>query len=596
MSTTTNFKRIALVAVAALGLGVLSSVPSNSATTALSITPANGTASTATSDSTTAGSVAISFLSNQAADSVTVKVSLETRPNSLTTVQPALLLVETATIFSVVDTDTAGTNTGETITSTLTVRPNYKVAADIDTGIRRMDTGSATSRTLGATFKVFMDTTTANDIVAGTYVNKVTVTPYSNGAAGTAVTSLVSIVVSTATNLSLVASAATSTAIIHQDATFAAGSTVDSASVNAPATAADTVRAVIQVALKNSAGGNAAESITVTTDRGLLGQTGGARGKSIIVIDDAATEDINVYSDGTSGKATITISTPSVTFAAKTVTFYSTTPASAVAVVTQKVIGSTAAVAVVGTELDASSNSLGASTELFAYSSDTSVINATGAACTWVPSLSVATCSLTGLKNGSANITLRDASTAALSTIASNAVAVTVNVNAAASVKMTLNKASYLPNEKATLSISVLDKDGAMLPAGTFANLFATGGITASTSLGTLFANNPALSAVSITTAVNSTATVDTPVVTSDSISQRTFYMPASGNVTFTATGGTSLPTAGQVAVTAVASVQDTAGQALAAVTALATTVASLRTLIVTLTNLVLKIQKKVKA
>ena len=42
--------------------------------------------------------------------------------------------------------------------------------------------------------------------------------------------------------------------------------------------------------------------------------------------------------------------------------------------------------------------------------------------------------------------------------------------------------------------------------------------------------------------------------------------------------------------------VTDSGSAALAAVTALATTVASLRTLIVTLTNLVLKIQKKVKA
>ena len=47
---------------------------------------------------------------------------------------------------------------------------------------------------------------------------------------------------------------------------------------------------------------------------------------------------------------------------------------------------------------------------------------------------------------------------------------------------------------------------------------------------------------------------------------------------------------------TATATVTDSGAAALAAVTALATTVASLKTLITTLTNLVLKIQKKVKA
>jgi enamine deaminase RidA (YjgF/YER057c/UK114 family) len=68
------------------------------------------------------------------------------------------------------------------------------------------------------------------------------------------------------------------------------------------------------------------------------------------------------------------------------------------------------------------------------------------------------------------------------------------------------------------------------------------------------------------------------------------------GTVTLTATGGSSLPVSGQVAVTATATVTDNAAAALAAVNALSTTVASLRTLITTLTNLVLKIQKKVKA
>jgi hypothetical protein len=73
--------------------------------------------------------------------------------------------------------------------------------------------------------------------------------------------------------------------------------------------------------------------------------------------------------------------------------------------------------------------------------------------------------------------------------------------------------------------------------------------------------------------------------------------MPNSGgSIKITAKGGSGLPTAGQVEVSATATITDNAAAALAAVTALATTVASLKTLITTLTNLVLKIQKKVKA
>jgi hypothetical protein len=86
-------------------------------------------------------------------------------------------------------------------------------------------------------------------------------------------------------------------------------------------------------------------------------------------------------------------------------------------------------------------------------------------------------------------------------------------------------------------------------------------------------------------------------LVTLDPIGQVTFYMPlAGGTVEVTGKGGASLPAAGQVSVSAKATVTDSGAAALAAVTALATTVASLKTLITTLTNLVLKIQKKVKA
>ena len=67
-----------------------------------------------------------------------------------------------------------------------------------------------------------------------------------------------------------------------------------------------------------------------------------------------------------------------------------------------------------------------------------------------------------------------------------------------------------------------------------------------------------------------------------------------------TATGGASLPVAGQVAVSASTTVSDNAATALAAVTALASQVSAFITKInaqiTTLTDLVMKIQKKVKA
>ena len=77
--------------------------------------------------------------------------------------------------------------------------------------------------------------------------------------------------------------------------------------------------------------------------------------------------------------------------------------------------------------------------------------------------------------------------------------------------------------------------------------------------------------------------------------------MPTSGSdASVSATGGSSLPVAGQVKVTASATVSNDAAAALAAVTALASQVSAFITKvnaqITTLTDLVMKIQKKVKA
>jgi hypothetical protein len=158
-------------------------------------------------------------------------------------------------------------------------------------------------------------------------------------------------------------------------------------------------------------------------------------------------------------------------------------------------------------------------------------------------------------------------------------------------VKLAFNKATYAPGEKATLLVSVLDSTGKPVPARAWTNLFATGGISLSTAAGN---GSDTTTAVSFST--YSLASLALGALT-DPVKAYTLYMPAAGGaITATATGGSALPLAGQVAVTATATVTDSGAAALAAVNALATTVASLRTLITTLTNLVLKIQKKVKA
>jgi hypothetical protein len=181
------------------------------------------------------------------------------------------------------------------------------------------------------------------------------------------------------------------------------------------------------------------------------------------------------------------------------------------------------------------------------------------------------------------------------STVTSNEVSVVVSQAAAATVKIEFDKATYAPGERARIYVTPLDSTGKAMQATAFTSLLATGGISTASAL--TFAGSTttadSLTAVNITTKGNSSSTSG---ARAGSMEYTVFMPVAGGTVTLSATGGSALPIAGRVAVTATATVTDSGAAALAAVTALATTVASLKTLITTLTNLVLKIQKKVKA
>jgi len=316
--------------------------------------------------------------------------------------------------------------------------------------------------------------------------------------------------------------------------------------------------------------------------------------------DSDTNEDYNIYSDGTAGTGTITISTPSVTFPSKTITFYAATPATLVAsVATPNLRVGTNADSVRVIAKDANGNNWAGAVYAYASTAADALIagsNATPALCTWDADDGRHECGITGTLAGTAKIKVINASTVAAATVTSNEVSVVVNSNTASSVKLSFDKATYAPGERARIYVTPLDSAGKELAVTTISNLLAAGGITTGAGFtygpsGTTQADS--LTAVSITTAANTSAVTGARAGSA----VYTVFMPlAGGTVSITATGGASLPLAGQVAVTASATVTDSGAAALAAVNALATTVASLRTLITTLTNLVLKIQKKVRA
>ena len=579
MSTKTNFKRIALVAVASLGLGLLSSVPSQAALTiAPTLTVTNGTATTSASDSRTAGTVKVYALSSVNTDSVIITSVLKSKPTGSTTPAALYLLLQ----------DTLTATMASNIRETHNAAAALNTTTDTKTSVAVMSTGSGY---LAATFKVFIDTFTTTRTV-GDYVYTITATPY--GGDDVVVTKDVTITVSALAAESKVASAATSAAYVRDDTDKTEADEIVS-SVN---TASNTAAGYLFVFLKNAASGVAArESVTITTNIGQVG-TSSNRGRSVVLkYDNNAGENYEFYPDGTSGVATITISTPSVTFANKTISLYAESAKTLTATVaTPNLAVGTNTDTVRVTAVDANGVAWSGAAYIYASSAADALIagSVTPVACTWDAADARHECPVAGNSAGTAKMKVIDASTVALATATSNEVSVVVNANRVASVKLEFDKTTYAPSERVRLYVTPLDSAGKPIAAGTWANLLGTGGISYTagfTNMDTTTA--AALAGVSVTTSANSSAATGAKAGSK----LFTLYAPASGgSFTVNALGGSSLPLAAQVAVSATATVTDSGAAALAAVNALATTVASLKTLITTLTNLVLKIQKKVKA
>jgi len=624
MSTKTTFKRIALVAVAALGLGVLSVAPSSAAVGTQSITVANGTSSTASNyDSTTAATFAWSARMD-AGDSVTVNVAAKSLPTGAAANVAQLRYIDStsaANSFIGVISD-AESGSQATKLDTVTAAGTWWIR-------------SSTSGYVGANFRVELDSATAR--TAGTYVFTVTTKTYNAGSRTVVATTDtdVSIAVSAVATASKIANAGLSTAVLSAG-TSDAGSTQDSA-VAAIATASATAKAVIKVTLKNAAGGNAQESLTaVVTGPGTIGVSGGSFGKNVTVATSAGVTTFEIRSDGTAGTASIVVSSPSVTFAAKSVTFYDEYPTTAVATVAKAVIENSSASTsdvVRVTIKDANGSLWAGDAYIYATSAASALIagSQTPALCTFDAADARHECAVTGKTVGTAKFKVITSDSLTASTnIVSNEVDVRVAVATPASFKLVFDKASYAPGEKARLSVVVLDAAGAQIVGKTYTDILAAGGITPSIAFS---AGSDTLTATSVVVSATSSSTSGTTAGQQN----YTVYMPyASGDITVTATGGTGLPVAARVATTAVTTVAngsvdaatdaaneatdaanaatdaalaaaDAADAATAAaqdasdaVAALSATVAklvaSLKAQITSLTNLVIKIQKKVRA
>jgi hypothetical protein len=615
MSTTTNFKRIALVAVASLGLGVLSSVPAQATINADSVTLSATTATQTTTETYTATSavVTVDFF-GAIGDSVTLTAALTKAPTGSVAL-PILRLVETSS--AVIDSGIALNAAG-----TAAIDPwngMNRVAADGLNNVKdssvvianraiRIAALSSTARTT-AKYAVYLvtpgtNTNTAAPTVAGEYQVKLTPAAVGVGplVGATAQTLTINVTASAAQSTTL--SAANTKIWMQEVDEDAALAVQDSTIVGLKTAGSATTANVANIWFNGRNAANIAfnklESITATiTGAGTLGA--GARtsatalGRSINI--NPNNDYVLVFPDGNSGVGTITFTgqTSGVALGTKTVTFSGTVvekfAAPTIAATDSKVIEAAAGTYKTTTvsvlAQDAAGNVVSGLTpgttgtvDFYAFSSDTAV--ATVAYSTYSATTGYAF-TVTGVAAGTASISFVNAATLAASTIKSTGISVRVGTAVPSNVTVTADKATYAPGEKMTITVTILDAAGnALVGRNTYANIFSATGIVPSMTL-------------------SGTNTLPTSAVAdySNTTNTKTYtnYAPVTGGtLTFTWTGGTALATANQVAKTLSVTVTDAGAANSAAIASLQTAVASLRTLLVTLTNLVLKIQKKVKA
>ena len=623
MSTKTNFKRIALVAIAALGLGVLSSVPSQAAVTTMTVTAVDGTSSLTVSDSTTAAVLTIDTFM-EAVDCITVTLTTKSFPAGAGSFIPVMTNVDSSTPQMAASNMTVETIVASTPTGTAPATPILRVsgiptaAVPVDTVVAansiRFTKATAAGRVI-QNVGVQIDSGVAR--VAGTYTFTMLVKAFNVGSTlrpGTASTVSdqsiiqdISIVVAAATTASTTPTATYSYIDISADT--GAGNTAGRADttdavISALATAG-TAAGSIFVGNRNASGASstAKESITATVVgaglvcTGTLGSaTAGTCGKSVKV---AATGDYQflLQADGAAGLSTVTVSsTVSALSAVKTLNYYSKAAKTLTASILTPVLAigaNDSAVSVVA------SDSAGVSWagQAYIYASAAADATAVGGsattpvACAYSTSKALHWCPITATAVGTGKFKVIDAATVALATATSNELTVKSSNSTAATLKIAFNKASYAPGEIGQITITPLDASGADLAATTLTSGLASGGVSSNLDL--------TYAGVAVTGLTSSEIVTSAYTGTNLYAGKKTFVFSApmtGGTLTVTAKGGSSLPTAGQVTITASATITDNGAAALAAVTALATTVASLKTLITTLTNLVLKIQKKVKA
>ena len=499
MSTKTTFKRIALVAVAALGVGVLPVSPANAggaiadsiALSASTTTIAIGSAASTTL--TQAG-----FLAS-AADSMTATVSLTSYPTGATAAQ--ITAGNTITLTSV-------------DTSTATVPVNASVSGS-----------NVTLGGIGATYGQLISgrtTVSVTPTLAGVYTYKITPGSTTYPSTATALTWTVTVTAKAKATAASVGNTAGSTLVYGYAWNYNNGTNdinaiggvyanPDSATTTALVTAGGpscytdlgygNPCVVGRIVLSNGATAAGAgltaadtEKLTyVVTGPGLVRLntndstwTGALTTQGSTVAYEtndswtgtptSLTKTFLLYTTGSPGQITLTVSSGTTVIATISATAFGNAKTITPTLVHNPILANATKTGVITAVVKDETGALVRGANVYAVSSAATVISNTYTLCGATTSAGAVSCDLAALAAGTSNITLTTNSSATATTGVSSApVQVRVSDGVVTKVDYTFGKDSYAPGEAAVITATVSNAAGIM-PAGTYTPL--TAGVT----------------------------------------------------------------------------------------------------------------------
>jgi hypothetical protein len=639
MSTKTTIKRIALVAVAALGFGVMSVAPSSAVVAGDSIT-LSATTTTITTGSAATVTLTTAGYFGAASDSITVTAALKTYPVAATVTQ---ITSAAGLVFSDIDTATAytgGSAGGSNVTNS---GPTAVVGV-----------AGAAPKLVSTRSKL-----TVSPTLVGTYTY--TLTPSGAATNVAALTWTVVVVAKAAATAATVGNTAGSTLVYGYAYGYWDGSTNRNAAGGLWGNGENDFTATTTAAL-NTAGG-----ATCYADLGkgagcLLGKIELSNGSTVagagllaaeapnltyvvsgpgsvslfdgtnysapakvayevtgvaIGTPGSLTKQFVVNTDGTPGKITVTITSGTTTIATVSATAFGNAKTITPTVVNNPIVAAATNTGTITALVKDESGTLVRGATVYAVSDTVAAISNSYTSCGTTTETGLVTCNLVGVAAGTANITLTTNSSATATTgVSSTPVAVRVSDGVATKVAYTFDKDTYAPGETAKITATVSNAAG-VLPAGTYTVLssagvtanFTVAGLPAATVLAVLNTGAATytvtiptgitgdLQLVGTASATTITATFGKATVVNAALDAATAATDAAAEAIDAANAATDAANAAaEAADAATAAAQDAADAVAALSVSVAAMIDALKKQITALTNLVIKIQKKVKA